>query len=138
MRLCAANAAAELERAEEAAAAATAAVDDRLGRVDEAHKAALAELGFKMQRNLQALQEGLRRCEEHADEGLRLLEQHCAHQLQHGLDALGANLEHLLDNAVALEAMARTDPSFKELAEGLAANEKKIVAELIDCQANLG
>ena len=32
------------------------------------------------------------------------------------------------------EAMARTDPSFKELAEGLAANEKKIVAELIECQ----
>ena len=33
------------------------------------------------------------------------------------------------------EAMARTDPSFKPMAEGLAANEKKIVAELIDCQA---
>ena len=32
------------------------------------------------------------------------------------------------------EAMARTDPSFKPLADGLAANESKIVAELIDCQ----
>ena len=44
---------------------------------------------------------------ERSEDGLRELEQHCAHQLQHGLDALGANLEHLIENGVAVEAMAR-------------------------------
>lgn len=40
----------------------------------------------------------LQRAVENSDEGLRELEQHCSAQLQHGLDALGANMEHLIEN----------------------------------------
>ena len=112
---CAEAAAEQLFAHSKEAAMATSAVRSELTRADEAQKVALSDLQFKTQHNMLRLQEGLQRSEEHSEEGLRLLEQHCAHQLQHGLDALGANLEHLIEQGVEVEAMARTN-AYNQLA----------------------
>ena len=153
---CAEAAAEQLSAHAKEAAMATSAVRSELTRADEAQKAALSDLQFKTQHNMLRLQEGLQRSEEHAEEGLGLLEQHCAHQLQHGLDALGANLEHLLENGIALEAMARSnadasldalctsqydslESQLLELRASAAASvdELAINAEVSDCMAYL-
>ena len=153
---CAEAAAEQLFAHSKEAAMATSAVRSELTRADEAQKVALSDLQFKTQHNMLRLQEGLQRSEEHSEEGLRLLEQHCAHQLQHGLDALGANLEHLLENGIALEAMARSnadasldalctsqydslESQLLELRASAAASvdELAINAEVSDCMAYL-
>jgi len=78
---------------------------ERVALVDEAQRLRAAD--FTIHANLGTLREAIARSSEAAEDGLRELEQHCAHQLQHGLDALGSNLEHLIETGVALEAMER-------------------------------
>lgn len=82
-----------------------AAAEERTALADESHRLRAAD--FTLHANLNTLREALARSSDSAEEGLRDLEQHCAHQLQHGLDALGANLEHLIETGVALEATER-------------------------------
>jgi hypothetical protein len=110
-------AAAQLAEVAAELSATASAVRDEIARSAEAAAAALSHVQYKTQRNLQALQEGLQQGLQDADAQLQQLEQHCAHQLQHGLDALGANLEHLLENGIALESMARTDADHRHAAD---------------------
>jgi len=84
----------------EAAAAA-----DRAALTDESDRLRAAD--FTLHANLSTLGEALAQSTEAAEDGLRQLETHSTHQLQHGLDALGANLEQLLEAGVALEAVER-------------------------------
>ena len=109
VRNCAEAAADALAIAADEAAQATMAVSAELTRVDESQKASLNDLRFKIDHNFKAIEQTLDDYQVHAAEQLRSLENNWAHQLQHGLDALGANLEHLLETGIALEAMARSD-----------------------------
>ena len=62
------------------------------------------------------------------------LEDHCAHQLQHGLDALGANLEHLIEQGVEVEAMARTN-AYNQLAAQAASQYDTLEALSLDTRS---
>ena len=70
----------------------------------------------------------------HTSEQLRSLESNWAHQLQHGLDALGANLEHLIEQGVEVEAMARTN-AYNQLAAQAASQYDTLEALSLDTRS---
>ena len=89
---------------------------------------------FTLDRNISTLNERLQAEIERSEEEISALEDRCAHQLQHGLDALGANLEHVIEQGVEVEAMARQN-AYNQLAAQAASQYDSLEALSLDTRS---